>query len=1313
MSRIDVSVNLAQFSGSNSGSTVQLYKYEPFFGNVFTLGSGAGANDTLDFSCDSALNAFLVHDTSRQAFFYSTNGPTVSGSNLSFTISDVSGTEPKQIMSSLSYTVNIGAGRFLPPTPTTLTFYKNEPVSADASSLFIGSIPISTPASTISLPAGIGFVSNDICSYYMRGTPLIQSPASNYNILATGTPPNQSKLISINTSIRVNGERLILDISGTGISSNATVNQDISQIVVSGRCPPYTGLGGIYSGSNIRYSWYPPLIDGLRFTNSAGDVLSSGTAPNSDLSSTIVLKGSVTNDAIRALTSSNFDISLFGTRVSQPTISNVTGLRVTFKETVVFDDPDIKILYKDASVNSSVSSNSFYAQTKFALSGGAISNITSANLPAGLTLDFSYNAQRAFLRGKPTDVSSTTSTIRAINSNSIYADLSVNFSVVSDFITLTPSNVDACSTFIVSRSLSDARIGYYKSPMTFNAYSASGCNVTMSITDISGTGITFTGNTGSNVTFDLSGTPITTKALTNSIVTALVSDTSVSADTSFQYSIVPERYTFADASINAIQNVPISPVTISATTLSGLPVVWYSSPNLPPGLVMDTTGVITGTVLGTTSGTFNVNVSTGTTVDTCTFPYYTSPDSIILFAPQSSYIYNAGANVSIPITGLSYSGATVSNYRFSGLPETGLTIGSNSGLITGPLSDSIPPNPVLPAGTTPFDVCGSVGVRSSDLHATFTTINPIAPRSFLAMNRPLSSSVYDMAMFTNDTGRFVSNWVTSNTFFFNNSSSNGQLVLPQLKISDFKIKNTSIDSNVFLGTLAEDTGHFIRSTDGVIFSEVLLAQSGVVVSSIANVPGTSTWFAAGTDSSFGSTSTQLQLKTSTDDGLTWSWVNRIRGGGITLRPRDIGNTLDMTSAEYPYLLSGTSLSYKNGVLMAGGRNQVVGSLGSFLRSTDDGSNWSLPSGAMLDIETSKINTDGSGLWIATGSQLYDTVTVPAFTIDANTILYSTDNGSSWTRGETPVSSATGVSDGSYGQFNYFAYDTAYGNGCWLASGISLYSDGNYYSEVRVSSNGSNWTRVPFFDMSNATPTYGLIGPILYANNSWNVVNLDVSGSTTYTRMATHADTSYGDVSGLLDGWSNDYMFNGSFVTDFKLPSYRGFTAPQYVRTGTPTQAIIQFQNTTGGGPTFTSPTQTSYTFYQYMPIPTITFAAIGTGTVYLFINTATLPTGLTWNPYTQTIQGKTVNVGTYTFTVYAKDTVGITALTISVTTVIPRVVRQQTSAGAYTYLVKQYTEVNAAQAARDARVTPTQDVPLGKFMAPPAPSVTTQSNCPC
>ena len=80
---------------------------------------------------------------------------------------------------------------------------------------------------------------------------------------------------------------------------------------------------------------------------------------------------------------------------------------------------------------------------------------------------------------------------------------------------------------------------------------------------------------------------------------------------------------------------------------------------------------------------------------------------------------------------------------------------------------------------------------------------------------------------------------------------------------------------------------------------------------------------------------------------------------------------------------------------------------------------------------------------------------------------------------------------------------------------------------------------------------------------------------------------------------------------------------------------------------------------------------------------------------------------------YAKDDVGVSTLTIKITTIVPRVVRQQISAAAYTSLVKQYTEVNAGQASRDNRTFPIEDSIRGKFMAPPAPEVVTSSNCGC
>jgi hypothetical protein len=55
------------------------------------------------------------------------------------------------------------------------------------------------------------------------------------------------------------------------------------------------------------------------------------------------------------------------------------------------------------------------------------------------------------------------------------------------------------------------------------------------------------------------------------------------------------------------------------------------------------------------------------------------------------------------------------------------------------------------------------------------------------------------------------------------------------------------------------------------------------------------------------------------------------------------------------------------------------------------------------------------------------------------------------------------------------------------------------------------------------------------------------------------------------------------------------------------------------------------------------------------------------------------------------------------------VIRKQDGAAAYTSLLKQYTEVLAAQSGRDQHMLPNQEVRLGEFMSPVPPTVITQT----
>jgi len=1308
MSRIDASINAI-------GGVFQLYKYEPFSGNVFKLAATVSASDTLSYSASSSqLLGFLSNIDTSSVVFSSSNGPATSYTqDLALVIQDLSGST---VMASSNYTVRIGAGRFLqPPKDTTYEFYKNEPIGIDASQLFVGSIPIQTPAPTISFPVGISFTQQDACSYYLTGTPLIQSPLSNYNVIAVGS--NVSRLISTTVNVRVNGERVRMDVSG-GLSNvvNARVGVDISQITVKSYCPPYSQSGG-----KIRYSWTPTLPDGLRFVDVNGNTVLNGITTIADASSTILLKGAITSTGIKSLSSSNLNINLTAFRPSAPVISNAVALGVTFAESVVFDTATFTNIYSNVSIDtSSVATNTIVARTLFATVDGSIQTITASGLPSGVDLSFSFIQQRGFLTGTPTSAGTSLVTFTASNFNLKTADISRNVVVGTDsvFFTLVPQ--DTCFAFIEQRSLSNEKAGYYTSPLQFRAAAQSGCNVTMSISGISGTGLTFTGPV-SNI-YTLGGTPSNVQSLSNAIVTATAPATGVSSNTDISYSIVQDRFTFNDVSLVFIQNVPVSNVRFVATPLSGLTPIRYLGSNMPAGLSINPDGTLTGTpLISDTSGTFRVTALTGFTLDSCDYRFTLTPDSVILFTPQSSYSYLTGANVSIPIQGLAYSGFTVSNYQFSGLSVSyGLTINSSNGDIGGTLTTSIPPQPVLPPSFS-FDVCGYANTSVGVLPVSAVTTNPIVNRSYLFTNRDLwtfpVNPIGDIKLYTADTT--PTSWSSSNVEYIDEQGSNSNGVsIGSQQVSQFRVKNTSLDSNVFLATTTSDRYSFLRSTDGVNFSNIyVLPQSSpaAAVSSLVNLTDTSTWFAIGTSN--GLDSSAAYLSRSDDDGLTWSFV-----GNISRSPRflSVRNALEpLTNGSNAYLKAGATLAYANGVLLAGGLGDGGIATDSLFRSTDF-STWNFVSGSYLRSEIAKINTDVSGLWVGVGSGNYYTGSLSStYSTDSPTIMYSTDSGQTWSFSESYSSNGNFLSN-STGGFNFIGYDIAYGNGVWIASGLSYRSDADtgYYPELRVSSNGSNWFKIPSVGFQPLHLDYKYVppiayGPMTYISNAWNILATMTDGTNQTVYLARHVDTSFGNTSQLLTDWYITPIDAFPLVSSSYLPSFQGLTVPTYIRTGTPTSLTLTFQNTATNGPTFTSPTETNYVFYQYMPIEPIVFSATGTGRVYFFVDQAELPVGLVWNPLDAEITGKSVDLGPHSFNVYAKDDNGVSVQRFTINTVVPRVTRQQTSAGAYTYLVRQYVEVNAAQNARDSRTFPRQEYPLGKFMAPTAPDVVTHDPFCC
>ena len=1223
------------------GNTLQLYKYEPF-SYTFT---GLVPGDNLIYSASSTqLYSYLSNSDSNVVVFSSSNGFLGSYSNLSLVIQDLCGST---IVDSRNYTINVGVGRFFPPAANTVyTFYRNEPITPQP---FVAPFEIATPIVVPSLPVGLQLVRTSGSTFDLSGASTIQILSSNYKVIGKkATDPSQ--IITVDINIRVNPERLLMDLAGSSNALGLSAGSVVPPATVTSRCPPYPLIG-----NNVYYSWTPGLLDGLRFVDICGNTYSNGRAAT-DVSSTITLTGSVSSNAALALANAgltNYTTTLTATRLSPSVLSNSIPFLFAFQESVLFDPYSVTTLYVGASVSASSNSNSFKARTQFSTINYPISSIFSPDLRSDLSLNFVFAEARAYLVGNPFPASALTGTytIRAQNTNGTTGDIQVSITSSNDsvsFVSPTPLT-DVCYNFVQSRNVNTALDGYYTSPIQFKAAAASGCNVAMTTGNLTGTGLSLV-SVGSN-TYTLSGIPSTVTPLTTLTVTATSVGTPATASTSFvDYEIIADSFTFDPESLNFIQNFPIAPVQFSATTLSGRPIISYSSTTLPPGLVVSPSGLLTGTVLTSTSGSFVLNASTGFTSDSETYSYTVVPDSVLLTTASNVYPLQDGAPVPpIQIVGTSYSGRVVSNYQFSNLVKTyGLTIGSTTGTIGGNMSTGYPPEDTYVASCN-FNIVATAGSVVGNLPVTMTATVPPPARNVIVNST-------DNTVYSAETG--MSNWTLRDTLPTN--------------VLAFSSR-TELDSNMFMGSYSNNQ---FRSSNGLVYTD---GSANAIFTSFAHKPATQTWWASGRELV---TSNGI-LGRSDDDGVTWT---------LTTVPsfvfRDDGATVPI--AYYTY--AGGVLKYSSNVMIFGGKTVV--------RSLDSGSNWTQVNGE-LESEISDINIDNPNMLVMTGSSIYPS-NVPYIYGDSTTVRYSDNNGATWFD--------------STGDFNYKATSVAYGNNRWISTGIQAIGPIDYVPELRLSEDGINWTK---FDLSSSPlfnsrepdifvqPTR--LGPVLYDGLKWSIFVSRYADIITQTGNVVELYTH--DVTSALDsGWSMTPV-SGIAGNSNALPRFIKVSSP--MTTGPTTFSPTLFFTTLGTGPTITSPSTTSYLLYQYMTIDPIEFTATGTGDIYFFVDRTTLPVGLVFNPLTREITGSPMRIGTQRVIVYAKDNNGVSAVVVTFTTIIPRIIHPQSGAGAFTSLVRQYTVVNAAQNSRDRLVDPSQERALGEFMAPQGADVMTPSNCPC
>ena len=1267
-------------------NTLTTHVYEPF---SYTISNPDPGTYTLEFSKSAGIPlSYFVNNGSNLVFSTPSNGMGVG--TQSFIVTATFGST---VLTS-SNTVTVSAGRFLDASGASyagrsFTFFKSEPVTPLS---LVAPFAISVPTSVPTLPPGLTYTSNASNIYTITGTPSVTVPQSNYLVIGKATGANTGKIVTSQFGLSVSNERILLNLSGTPIVSPMTVGTPISQRVLTAAYPPYP------SGGTLRYSWFG-LPDGIVVKDNVGTTRTSPFIPT-DLSSTLVITGTPTITAANAYRDAGISsnvVTFTATRTDPlPQISNSEAITFAFGETVLFDTPFVPTFYSGVTLDPSATF--FRAQTYFG-SASPISNIFSPDLRSDLSINFVAAEGRGYLTGTPNTTTGTASyIIRAINSNAISRDLSVPITVTADSVTFvsppTPA-VDVCYNFVLSRPSALALTGYYPSNIQFQAVAASGNPVTFSAPALAGTGLSLS-NISSN-TVQLVGIPDTITPLTTVTVTASATGTPATATRDISLSVVNDVITISDVSsslLSFVQNRTITPIQFSATTLSERPVSSFSSANIPSGLTLSSTGLLTGAPTEPTVGssTFTVTATTGFASQNKVFTYNTVEDNLIVVLPSPVTVPPVFSNAEFDI--LTYSG---SEGKFSSNPITVFPAQSTSATVTATMPNFLTGNfssvPVL-APEYRFIVVGEAGTfGSSALVKAIPTNPPTIQHTALIANSivPVASPTTPDPPVPNVSGN-VSVSVDTPFTFSNALTTDVSPSGPRTWAAVYQFVgeegmgyDLARSSNVYIAVIGSN---IIRSEDyGNTWSQVpssnITTASNVYGMQYSGLPspsspvtrirfanptfgaitsdGTSNWWAMGVgtvDEVGGVWDPICVVRKSTDNGQTWTDVS-LSSGAVSSS-----------------ILLSNKLHYNQGRLFYTGRQATVVGIQSnafYYADVSDLTTWMRP--------LTTLGTDGSITALA-----FSNSTAFAAGDDSNgtATFVSTNNGTNWSPGTNPNPGPGNIAD------TYQYTDVFQKYGYWFLAGIS-----NGFGFLQSSSNLTTW------QSREAGPTG------TYSATTENGINW-VSGGLTVPLTST--SWSSNGTLGVSEGFGSDL---------FALVELKRLYSDTTVNPSDPTLTLSLIYDTSGIG--FVSPTQTQYTNWQFVPIPTIPVeATVITPDAFLYYYAAGLPRGLTLNLDASGIEASITGTSSQfndafqRVSLYAVGGGKVATLPLTMRTILPTVQKQQTSAGAWTSLVRQYTVVNAAQNSVNGKTLPSTEPPLGEFTRPEPPdSVSAEGNPNC
>jgi len=1303
-----------------SGSLIQLYKYETF---GYTIGYPV-TPASVSFAGTSAFISAFLKDNSTDPQPNATFSGTFLASSGNQEPLVITVTDSTSAVYTFSIKVTIGNGRLTTTTPGPYVFYQSENVNVTYSGgiTFNSPITLTDLYSTPALPVGISLLSSMTSnSFQVSGYPAATYSPSNYLLVGQNTntaDSNYGKVVTLNVNIQVKGERIVITPPVYGPIINVGV--------------PYTPqtFTATFPGNVSSFTWLiPALPNGFTLT------------PNAN---TLTLTGNVTTATANQYIDygfSNVNVSVVGVQPrSSGNISNTLYLSFPFGESVVFRSAS------GSSLSSSLTSPVIYAgttysdlpvmkvNTYFSNVASMVTSLSPTDLGNGLTLSL-YNKNNVYgngivyLSGKATNYGSSAYTFTASNTNNKTGSINLTIPITQDVIRFDSNTPADGSVFypVFSRDLPDVLTGpigdrnddgslppssysYTTANLNFNATSSTGNSLQYTalaksdvntVVSLSSYGLTF-GKVTSNSTYSLYGTPLLLGDLFL-YVTATNPVTSVSSTTSIHLIIQDDVITNAKNppgpntynGFDFVGNLQLTPYQVTASTLSGRPIkTFLPGDNFLKYLKVSKTGIVSGLVdniyndapylyTDPPSGPWGVNtdgsydvppyelditLSTGfkSFVNGIVFNYCTFTRDSCIYLPSSTVYSLTQGNVipPIPLNTIVYSGSTptftltndLSNNQFYGL-----TIDSNAGIIGGTLVTGVLPSNIDYSIDSIVDNKPLSDSTHPSLKVNITTTNPIVNRSFVFSNSLVGST--SRLLFTDyqPSGTTFSNYSTpSDTYYFT-------------------------DLQTYSGTwYLATTSKLLKSTDGIHYSNTVFENIYNVFYDSGN------WFGAGMN------------------GVTLSIYNLTTNTALPTPVIFVARSPGLNNYPNTYTQNGLSFRGKNGIF-------IIGALtNSYIYKS---STWT-PLNGITPSQIGCINLDspddklGNSYWIIAGSdkykpkEAYDGMKGPA-----TTIFYSHDHGTTW----------TGIT-GAYQGFNYAAYDIVYEPngfydteakqtiGIWIATGVS-YSGTQYVGGLAFSTDGTNWTNIQGFEVSSSDPLIPNIGigPIQYDpyDSRWYVfVNTDLWYHDNVTSLET--------------GWKL-YQANIVSVSDSELVF---FSKPKTISQGTP-QSIMTITNVTaptytGNEPIFTSPAQTTYYYWQFLPADPIYILTDNPLLDYVYVDINSLPQGLKFDPVNYIISGTPSEITDKSVFVYATRTTNdpynpityVSKIVLSFQVRIPFDLKQQSSASAFTSLVRQAAIVNGAEYSVNSKAYPANVSTLGSFAAP-AGQDTIKDKLPC